>query len=467
MKELRQWVCWRAEERNGKQTKVPYSPASGSHARSDDSASWGTIAEAREAARREGCNGIGFVFTADDPFCGVDLDRCVDPDSGEIEPWASEVLDELDSYAEISPSGIGLHFIVRATLPEGRRRNGRVEMYDRGRFFTVAGDHLPGTPGDIEDRQEQIDALHARLFPRESPAKNGNAPSNSPTDAEVQRRAMSAANGARFAALWAGDRSGYASDSEADLTLCSMLAFWVGTDEGRTASLFTRSGLMREKWNREDYRRRTIARALAGPEFYSPGKNGAEVQGDEPTGSIDLTGRNFVSTSLPEAAEFSMDAMPTACRTLIHESEKALGCAPELVALPMLAVLSSAIGTSHIIEVKCGWREWAALLLAVVASPGAMKTPAAKVAKKPAFECQRRLVSRTPKRKRSGSARSGNGRSRREMRSKPRSPLPRSPSDASDPRRATTQSKFSTSGRPPPRERSCAKDVSYAWRSLA
>ncbi len=391
-KDLEQWVCWCREERDGKSTKVPYSPRSGSRARSDDRETWGTFAKAREARRDGDYDGIGFVFTVDDPFCGVDLDGCIDPETGEIELWAMQVLGELDSYAEISPSGIGLHVIVRATLPEGRRRNGKVEMYDRGRFFTVTGDHLPGTPHSIEDRQEQIDALHARLFPRESPAKNGAATLGGPTDAEVLRRAMSAANGARFAALWAGDRSGYASDSEADLALCSMLAFWTGPDEGRIASLFARSGLMREKWNREDYRRRTVSCALAGAtEFYSPGKNGTEAQGDEPTGGAGFTARDLAPAPLPEPAQFPVDAMPAACRALIHESEKALGCAPELVALPMLAVLSSAIGTSRVIEVKGGWREWAALFLAVVASPGAMKTPAAKVAKKPAFERQRRL----------------------------------------------------------------------------
>lgn len=68
-----------------------------------------------------------------------------------------------------------------------------------------------------------------------------------------------------------------------------------------------------------------------------------------------------------------------------------MGCAAELVALPMLATLGSAIGTSRVVEVKGGWREWAVLFVAVVASPSAVKTPAAKVAKKPAFERRRVL----------------------------------------------------------------------------
>ncbi|CAN5554055.1 hypothetical protein BH24ACT18_BH24ACT18_22310 [soil metagenome] len=393
MKDLCQWVCWRAEERNGKLTKVPYSPTTGSRARSDDPATWATLARAREAAREDAYGGVGFVFADSDPFCGVDLDSCVRPETGEVEPWAMSMVEKLGSYTEISPSGTGLHVIVRAELPPGGNRKDRVELYDRGRFFTMTGNHLQGTPNAVQERQQQIEGLHARLFPprtlSEAPSTNG-TPSleDSPDDAEVLRRAMSASNGPRFAALWTGDTSGYSSDSEADLALCSMLAFWTGPDEGRIASLFARSGLARKKWDREDYRRRTIARALADAEFYKLRKNDTS-----PSGNGDQRGTE-VGLHLPassEAAPFPVDAMPAPCRPLIQEATRALGCAPELVALPMLATLSSSIGTSRVIEVKGGWREWASLFVAVVASPGAMKTPAAKVAKKPAFERQRKL----------------------------------------------------------------------------
>ena len=71
MGDLPQWVCWRAELREGKATKIPYSPGSGSRARSDDPATWDTLSEARKAARARDLDGIGFVFTASDPFCGV------------------------------------------------------------------------------------------------------------------------------------------------------------------------------------------------------------------------------------------------------------------------------------------------------------------------------------------------------------------------------------------------------------
>jgi hypothetical protein len=401
MRDLEQWVCWRSEKRGGKPTKVPYSPRSGSRARSDDPSTWGTLVEAEDAAERDDYDGIGFVFTPHDPFCGVDLDSCVDRETGDIEPWATEIVEELDSYTEFSPSGQGLHIIVRAKLPPGGNRKDRVELYDQGRFFTVTRRHLPGTSHRIEERQEQVEVLHTRLFSSGHQAAailetNGAATSEGLTDAEVLRRAMSSRSGERFARLWAGDRSGYASDSEADLALCSMLAFWVGSDEDRIASLFARSGLDREKWSREDYRRRTIYRAIAGTtDFYAPGRNrsGLSRNGHLPDHeAAGFPGNGLGRTSaLPKPAEFPVEAMPAPCRRLVEEATASLGCAPELVALPMLAVLSSAIGASHVIEVKGGWREGATLFLAVVASPGAMKTPAAKVAKKPVFERQREL----------------------------------------------------------------------------
>jgi len=317
--------------------------------------------EARKAARDGDLDGIGFVFTESDPFCGVDLDACVDPKTGEIASWASEIVRELDSYTEFSPSGTGLHVLLRAELPPEGNRRARIEIYDRGRFFTVTGRRLRGTSHLVEERQEQLSALHDRLFsPRERdvPERQGKVASdNSLDDAEVLRKAASAANGTRLSALWAGDRSGYASDSEADLALCSMLAFWVGPDEARISSLFSRSGLMREKWDREDYRRHTIARAISRAEFYTPAKDEAVPPTRNGHHQDAETSVVAAHPTPPEATAFPVDAMPAPCRPLIEEATASFGCAPELVALPMLATLSSAIGTSRVVEIKGGWRE--------------------------------------------------------------------------------------------------------------
>jgi primase-polymerase (primpol)-like protein len=275
IKPLNQWVTWRREERDGKPTKVPYSPLTGTRASTTDPGTWGGYTEAVAACEERGHDGVGFVFTEEDAFCGVDLDGCVDPETDEVEPWAQEVVDELDSYAEISPSGTGVHVLVKAELPKGRNRKGPIEIYDRGRYFTVTGRHLEGTPHAIEDRQEQILALGHR-FLGEPPGANGQGappPTTEPglSDGEVLAKAGAADNGEKFRRLWAGDTSGYGSASEADQALLSLLAFWTGPDPTQMNRLFRRSGLYRAKWEREDYREKTITRALAGrTEFYRP-----------------------------------------------------------------------------------------------------------------------------------------------------------------------------------------------------
>ena len=97
IRDLRQWVCWRSEERDGKRTKVPYSPLTGRKASSTDPGTWGSYAEVVAARKEHGHDGIGFVFTEDGPFCSVDLDRCLDPETDEIEERARDLIEHLRS----------------------------------------------------------------------------------------------------------------------------------------------------------------------------------------------------------------------------------------------------------------------------------------------------------------------------------------------------------------------------------
>jgi len=291
LKALRQWVVWRYENREGKWTKPPLNPrASGRYAKATDPATWGTYQHALRSANStdERTDGIGFVLTTADPFTVIDIDHCADPDTGELTPEAQEIVRALASYTEFSPSGTGVHIFIRAALRPGmsNRKDG-IEIYTTGRFLTITGHRVPDTVATIEERQDALDALHARLFPvppipsptaLHSEASEAAPPVPSPIppvidDPALIERARGATNGAKFSRLWDGDSRDYDGDeSRGDLALCGMLAFWTGGDAARIDRLFRQSGRMREKWNRPDYRERTIAAALAGKtDFYAPG----------------------------------------------------------------------------------------------------------------------------------------------------------------------------------------------------
>ena len=140
---LDQWVCWCLEERDEKLTKVPYNPHTGGSASTTESTTWTTSVAVVAAYERGECDGIGFVFSGDDPYTGIDLDKCRDPENGEIAPWAQDILERMpEGYIEVSPSGRGIHIIVRGAVRGGGMRKGSVEMYSRGRFFTVTGGAL-------------------------------------------------------------------------------------------------------------------------------------------------------------------------------------------------------------------------------------------------------------------------------------------------------------------------------------
>src|SRR5712691_8488682 len=96
-----------------------------------------------------------------DAFCGIDLDHCRTIETGEIAPWALLIIAALGSYSEISPSGEGVHIWVQGTLPPKGRKKGSVEMYVWGRFLTMTGQHIQGTPHAVEARQDALTAVHA------------------------------------------------------------------------------------------------------------------------------------------------------------------------------------------------------------------------------------------------------------------------------------------------------------------
>ena len=277
-----QWLCWREEPRDGKQTKVPIDPRTGKYASTTDHETWSSFEAARKRATREGEDGLGFVFTDDDPIVGVDLDDCRDPETGETEEWAGSVIETLESFTEISPSGTGYHVLVEGTLPDGRNRKDDLELYETARFFTVTGAHVDGTPTTIEKRTEALRRIHAEYLTPDNGSSDDAAqtprqPTQRLSDDGLLQKARNAENGEKFERLWRGSTAGYESHSEADMALCALLAFWTGGDEQQIDRLFRDSGLMREKWDEvhytdgSTYGEKTIERAVAGTtEFYEP-----------------------------------------------------------------------------------------------------------------------------------------------------------------------------------------------------
>lgn len=157
-----QWVAW--DSVNGR--KVPKS-AYGGNAKSNDASTWSTFGEAAEAARKNGYAGIGIEL--DNGLVGIDLDHCME--EGKPKQWAQEIVDAIGSYAEISPSGEGVHILALASTDKvgavGRADHTKgIEVYNHGRYFTVTGDAISDVP--LSDSTEQVQELLQREFPTES-----------------------------------------------------------------------------------------------------------------------------------------------------------------------------------------------------------------------------------------------------------------------------------------------------------
>lgn len=269
LKQLPQWVCWKGEPgENGKIRKIPVNPKTGGGAMSNNPDTWADFETAVRAS--VAYSGVGFMFAP--PYFGVDIDNI----AAEIEAFrdgqddniVSEFVHTLNSYAEYSQSGNGIHIICRGELPAGGRRRGNVEMYQTGRYFIMTGNDAAGY-AEIEDCTEAIKPLHEKYI------GGGREPTTgiqiTPiclTDREVIDNAAKSKQGEMFRNLYAGNWDSYFnSQSEADLSFCNMLAFWCRCDFELMDRIFRSSGLMRDKWDRRQsgstYGTLTLKKAIA------------------------------------------------------------------------------------------------------------------------------------------------------------------------------------------------------------
>lgn len=293
MKKAPQWVA-----RVG---KVPINPHNLKGASANNKNTWSTFEQAfncvgkqagsPESVKGKKCDGIGFELCP--PFCGIDIDHCFNPSTGELTKEAADIINFINSYTEFSPSGTGIHIICKIDKPLDLKRNKRklddvqaLEIYENNRYFTVTG-NVFGEPKPIKIRTSAVLCVHqAYLCDTNEPTNHTKSdckplqPLNF-TDDEIIRVALKSRNGAEFNALWNGDTSRYSGDeSRADLALCNMLAFYCQGDKGAVDRLFRQSALMRPKWNEKrgvnTYGEMTIQKAVNScREFYNPRKSAA------------------------------------------------------------------------------------------------------------------------------------------------------------------------------------------------
>jgi hypothetical protein len=291
LQKQKRWVLWRLEPgKDGKTTKVPYQP-NGYKADITNPAHLHSYAELEPHMITY--SGIGLALGTFDGVSvwGVDFDKCCDAVTGKFTPETRQVVIDLDTYGEFSPSGTGAHCLGLGTLPieAGNKREvlirpfpgcKQIEIKGLGFYFTFTGRHLSKTPAALMDRQEQVLALYDRVSKISRPGKEKtNGLSIAVTSTEEER----------FQKLMAGDVSAYNDDhSTADFALCILLAKKYGGNAFKIDAEFRKSGLYRDKWeDRADYRETTITRAVAAVLKDAPvifdGPDDAPIEDDGPT----------------------------------------------------------------------------------------------------------------------------------------------------------------------------------------
>lgn len=271
------WFCWNYETRNGKRTKVPisaYGTPTGTNA--PYASTWVTYEAAAKAAKDRGYDGVGFKIPEGYFFLDIDHKDLSDP-------YAQLLLERFDSYAEYSVSGGGAHIYGKcdiSRLPtfiddKGMLRldkayymknpHNDTELYCGGitnRFAVFTGNVIRDVP-----LKECTDALLVTLDKNMRRAeKKKYSEKRDGSDKEVfdiVASLLKQKNGEKFRKLYNdGDYSEYGSQSEADCALCAMIAFRTGANPQMIDTVFRSSALMRDKWNRDDYRESTVEKGI-------------------------------------------------------------------------------------------------------------------------------------------------------------------------------------------------------------
>jgi len=268
-----QWVLWRLEKRNGKTTKIPFSAVTGRPASTTKKQTWTDydtacreVVSPKNGASR--CDGVGFVFTDEDPYVGIDLDKCIS-DEGVIEPWALEIITALNSYTEYSPSGKGFHIYIKAEKRSDRCRTGRLEIYSTGRYFTFTGNRYEETSEKIETRKDEFTKIFDQYLEHKEtslPVEIGDLDLSQRVDPEKLQSLIS--NNPKFRKTWNHQRDDLKDPSMSgyDLSLANFAA-QAGWSDNEIAALIILHRYNRneeKKGQRQDYLKNQIGLARKG-----------------------------------------------------------------------------------------------------------------------------------------------------------------------------------------------------------
>jgi putative DNA primase/helicase len=280
LKKQRRWVCFKLTQKENHLDKDPIS-AYGTETGSDDAHAhtWVTYNEAVKTTQEKHYDAVGFSVPKGMGF--VDMDG-VEPTA----PPAKMRIERLNTYTERSISGTGIHaygIVDISRIPTYVDKDGRTKLdrqfYQKNPhngmeiYFGDLTNRFAVFTGNVINNAPLRDCTEAFLTTldkdmRRKPKKKYSKKRDGDSDADKElfnlicnlRRQK---NGEKFRKLYdEGDFSDYGSQSEADLALCAMIAFRTGNDPEMIDKAFRASALMREKWNRDDYREATIEKGI-------------------------------------------------------------------------------------------------------------------------------------------------------------------------------------------------------------
>ena len=376
--EKNQWLVWRWKKTdNGKWTKPPFQARfPGRLARNNDPTTWSSHAEAAKAVKSGVGDGIGFALTNTE-IAAVDLDHCRDPESGRIDAWACDIIGQAPgAYLEITVSGTGLRIVGTATGEETHtnyevegRDGAKVELFRSAvRYITVSGLQI-GECNTLPNIDDLVDFLKT-----ERPHQKPRAPSQKPlvfNQIDCAKRGINdlIKNGAPErqrsevfqSVVWRMANAGLSID-EIEQALAK---YPNGIAQKYASRLREEVERSHDKWR--------VAGGMAA--------SGANADPDEPQ-PWDDPDTSILDDRRGELPDFPLDALSPAAADWVSRAALGAGVTDDHVAVPLLGIVSSLIGTARRVMPSRSWTEPLTLWTAIVGFSGSGKTPGISATKR-------------------------------------------------------------------------------------